>query len=430
MTTIKNGVLADGTTTDIEIENGVITKLGESLKGENEIDVGGKLIIPGVIDIHVHFREPGGEQKEDWLTGSRAAAAGGVTTVVDMPNNNPAIVDEASLDNKRELAKKSIINYGFYLGATNDNASDIQNTKNIAGVKIYVGSSTGDLLVAEDENIEKLFSLPGIQWVIHAEDESIIEENKKKHTDMGDPAVHSRIRTRDAAVKAVGRVIALAKKANATIHICHVSTKEEVELIKNAKSEGVNVTCEVSPHHLFLNENAYKKFGNFVKVNPPLRTAEDNRALMNALRDGTIDIVATDHAPHTNDEKSKSYNESPAGIPEVQTSLPLLLNAVHNGELTLKQLVEITAEKPAQLLHIKNKGKIKVGYDADLTVVDLKKIEMLSKKNVLSKCGWSPYVGWELTGWPVMTFVNGNLAYDTMNSVEQYKGKEITYGNV
>jgi dihydroorotase len=347
-----------------------------------------------------------------------------------MPNTNPSATNNKILDEKRKLAEKSLVNYGFYLGATKDNFEDIKNARQVAGVKILVGSSTGNLLVSEDENIEKLFTIPNIHWALHAEDEHMIIENLKKYSNDNYPTVHSKIRDRKVAVNAVKRIIALEKKTNAHIRICHISTEEEIELIKNARQEDVNISCEVSPHHLFLNEQAYKKFGNFVKVNPPLRTKKDNKALMQALRSGIIDVIATDHAPHTIDEKRQEYDKAPAGIPEIQTSLPLLLNEISKGNLDLKKLVEITSEKPAELLHIKNKGKIKQGYDADLTVIDLNKREMILKKMLKSKCGWSPYESWELKGWPVMTFVNGNLVYNNGKINEQNKGKEITYGKI
>jgi dihydroorotase len=427
---LKNCKLVDGSTVDILINKGIIQKIGTSPKADQEIDIANKTVIPGVIDIHVHFREPGGTHKEDWLTGSQAAVTGGVTTVIDMPNTNPSATNNKILDEKRKLAEKSLVNYGFYLGATKDNFEDIKNARQVAGVKILVGSSTGNLLVSEDENIEKLFTIPNIHWALHAEDEHMIIENLKKYSNDNDPTVHSKIRDRKVAVNAVKRIIALAKKTNAHIRICHISTEEEIELIKNARQEDVNISCEVSPHHLFLNEQAYKKFGNFVKVNPPLRTKKDNKALMQALRSGIIDVIATDHAPHTIDEKRQEYDKAPAGIPEIQTSLPLLLNEISKGNLDLKKLVEITSEKPAELLHIKNKGKIKQGYDADLTVIDLNKREMILKKMLKSKCGWSPYESWELKGWPVMTFVNGNLVYNNGKINEQNKGKEITYGKI
>ncbi|MBU0597532.1 dihydroorotase [Patescibacteria group bacterium] len=429
-TNLKNCQLANGEKTDILIADGKIQDIGPTLSGDKAIDIGGKLVIPGVIDAHVHFREPGGEKKEDWTSGSQAAATGGVTSVIDMPNNNPAIINKKTLGLKRDLAQKSLVNYGFYLGATKNNHDEIKTAPNIAGVKIYVGSSTGDLLVDQDEDIAKLFSIPDIQWVIHAEDEKIITSNAKKMADVDNPAIHSEIRERKAAIKAVKRIIKLASQAGARVHICHISTKEEIELIKKAKENKLNITCEVSPHHLFLNRRAYKKFGNLVKVNPPLREIEDNEALWQAINDGIIDIIATDHAPHVLDEKWQDYNKVPSGIPEVQTSLPLMMNEVSQKNISLEKLIQIMCQQPAEIFKLKNKGQIMEGYDADLTVIDQVMIKTINKSELKSKCSWSPYEGWELKGWPIMTFVNGNLVYNNGKINDQLKGRELNYGKI
>ena len=429
-TNLRNCRLADDSVVDISIVNGKIKSIGSVEDAEREIDIEGKLVIPGIIDGHVHFREPGAAYKEDWLSGSRAAVAGGVTTVIDMPNNSPSIIDQRTLDQKRKLAEKSIVNYGFYLGATKNNLAAIQEATNIAGVKIFMGASTGDLLVSEDEAIKSLFGLPNIQWLVHAEDEEVITENKITHAQKTDPSVHSKIRSREAVSAAVERLVALVKKTNAKVHICHISTPEEIKLIQKAKAARLPITCEVSPHHLFLNTGAYEKSGNFVKVNPPLRTEKDNEALWKALRSGIIDTVATDHAPHMIDEKSREYEQAPAGIPEVQTSLPLMLNAMYEGRITLQQLITRMANTPAMLYQIKKRGFIKKGFYADLTVIDTDAVKIVSKKDIKSKCEWSPYEGWELRGWPIMTFINGNLVYNKGVIHNKFQGKELTYGTV
>ncbi|MDP2684611.1 MAG: dihydroorotase [bacterium] len=430
ITTLNNCKLADGQITNIVIENGIIKSIGRAQAADQTIDIKNNLVIPGVIDTHVHFREPGGEHKEDWLTGSRAAVSGGVTTVIDMPNNNPPVIDQASLDIKKQLAKKSLCNYGFFIGATTDNIEDLRSVTNTAGIKIYVGSSTGTLLVDKDKDIEKIFGLKDKIFALHAEDEDVIKINLDKYSNDNNPAVHSKIRNPLAAAKALGRMIDLAKKTDARIHICHISTKEEIAIIKKAKDQGINITCEVSPHHLFLNQTAYQNQDNFVKVNPPLRSDDNNSVLWQAIKLGIIDTIATDHAPHTIDEKQQPYNEAPAGIPEVETSLPLLLNQVNIGNLELSKLIELTSKNPAALFNIKNKGLIQPGYDADLTVVDMSLKRNIQKKYLYTKCGWSPYEGWELTGWPVMTFVNGHLTYNNGKINDKYKGKEIKYGKI
>lgn len=427
-TVLKNCKLPNQQTADIVIGDGKIKEIGTDLDADHVIDIKNQLVLPGVIDIHVHFRQPGGEHKETWLTGSRAAVAGGVTTIIDMPNTTPPTTDQETLDAKRKLAAVSLCNYGFNLGATTNNHDALANVQGIAGIKVYVGSSTGTLLVAEDEQIRKLFAIPNRLWLIHAEDEPTIQAHTRELTNHDEPQIHSRVRDRDAAIKAAQRVITIAEETDARIHICHLSTAEEVELVRQAKADGVQITCEVSPHHLFLNEQAYEKFGNLVKVNPPLRTVRDNEALMQALADGTIDLVATDHAPHTLDEKHQAYPDAPSGIPEVQTSLPLLLQAVQQGKITMQRLTEVMSAIPAELLHIQNKGKIAVGYDADLTIISPQS-HMLQKKELFSKAGYSPYEGWELCQ-PVITLVNGRLVYDRGTFNETFHGKEITYGTI
>ena len=429
-TLLKNCTLANKLNVNITITDGTITAIGNQAKADKIIGINGKTVLPGIIDSHVHFREPGGEQKEDWLTGSMAAVAGGVTTVIDMPNNDPPITDLAALNKKRKLTKKSLVNFGFFFGATTNNIEEVRKVSGIAGIKIYVGSSTGNLLVAQDDDIKKLMEIPNINWVIHAEDEELIRKNSQQISENSNSAIHSQIRNRQVAMKGVERVIDLAKETNARIHICHISTAEEVSLIKKAKNANLQITCEVSPHHLFLNDGAYEKFGNFVKVNPPLRTKKDNEALLKGLNDGIIDIIATDHAPHTIKEKETPYHDAPAGIPEVQTSLPLMLNEVNKGTITIEQLIKIMSAQPAKLFSLQNKGLIAEGYDADITVVDMDKKQIINKEMLLSKCGWSPYENMKITGWPVMTFVNGNLVYDQGKINQQFKGREITYGKI
>ncbi len=428
---IVNATLADGTKTSIDIVDGTIAGFEGAGSFDATFDVRGKYVIPGVIDAHVHFREPGGEHKEDWLTGSRAAAAGGVTTVLDMPNTNPPTIDANSLEMKRSLAAKSLVNFGFHLGATTGNRAEIEKLRGkVAGVKIYVGSSTGSLLVAEDDELRKLFAIPDILWLVHAEDENLMKKNAERLGTISDSALHSKLRDRKVAIHAIERVLRLARETGARIHLCHISTKEEVELIQKAKNEGLPVTCEVSPHHLFLDESAYVTQGMFVKVNPPLRTPEDRLALWRGLRYGTIDIIATDHAPHTIEEKKRGYTEVPSGMPEVQTSLPLMLDALDGSDFTLEWLVSAMSTRPAEIFSLSKKGRIAKGYDADLAVVDMNKSQVVSKKMLFSKCGWSPYEGKNLKGWPIMTFINGNLVFDNGKINEDNKGKEITYGNV
>ncbi len=433
MTTLclKNCTLADGSQTDILIDNGLIKQLGVSLQANEIIDCTGKTVLPGIIDVHVHFRVPGAEHKEDWQTGSAAAAAGGVTSVIEMPNTDPATIDQQTLDDKKKIAARdSVINYGLYLGATTDNAAGIVSVQGAAGIKIFMGSSTGNLLVAKDEDISAALQAGCRLYAFHAEDEFLINAKRESTPDTNRPSIHSVLRGPEAAIRAVERIIALAAKFHARVHICHVNTAAEVELISQAKNEGVRITAEVSPHHLLLNESIYESMNNLAKVNPPLRTKRDNAALWQGLADGAIDIIATDHAPHLPSEKKQPYDQAPAGLPEVQTSLPLMLNAVHEGKTTLQQLQQFMAKRPAQLFGLIGKGKIAVGYDADLAIVDTKIRKKVSAHEMLSKCGWTPYDGWEVTGWPIMTLVNGNIVFKNNTIHKQYKGSELTYGTI
>ncbi|MFA6271708.1 MAG: dihydroorotase [Patescibacteria group bacterium] len=423
--TLKNCIL-ESREVDVHISGGVINKIGKDLEKEI-IDCTGLILMPGIIDGHVHFREPGAEHKEDWLTGSRAAVKGGVTTVLDMPNNNPPIIDEASLNLKRELAKKSVVNYGFHIGATTDNLSFLNSAQNIAGIKIYFGSSTGNLLVDRIDDIKKIFNGAKRLFLVHAEDEAFIQEKSKEYSGTDDPIIHTIVRAPEAAILAVKNILAIVERTKARVHFCHVSTAGELKLIKSAKAKGLPVTCEVAPHHLFLNSSEYGKQGNWVKMNPPLRPESDRLALWRGIADGTVDTIATDHAPHTRDEKMQPYWQAPAGVPGVETMLPLLLNEVSKGRIDLKKVVELVCENPARIFKIKHKGKIDEGYDADLVLLDMQMEKEVINEEMESKCAWTPFAGKMLTGWPTATIIGGNIVYNSLEINEQFKGKEIKY---
>lgn len=419
---------------EVIVQDGKIVEVREgfSSKGFGNlevIDLKGKYLLPGLIDVHVHFRTPGMTEKEDWTTGSKAALAGGVTTVLDMPNTVPPTTDQASLDLKRSLVKKeALVNYGFFAGATKTNLDDLKAMSGVAGIKVYMGSSTGNLLVDDLQTLEALMRDSGKILALHAENEGCIQNGFHAHEGETDPAVHSKIRAPECAVKAVKAALELVKKHHARVHFCHVTTKEEVQLIRAFKKEQSSdiaklVSAEVTPHHLFLSDKDYATQGNMVKVNPPLRSEEDVRALWNGIADGTIDMVATDHAPHLLDEKKLPYEQAPSGMPGVQTMLPLLLNAVNEGKLTLQKVVELCSYNPAQRFGMKGKGSIAPNFDADFTVVDLG----LQEKVVggWTKPGWSPFEGRQLKGWPVMTFVNGELMYEWNDTFGKTPGREI-----
>lgn len=433
---LENGrVFTEGSLkeTNVAVLNGKISAIARGkFDAVKKIDCSGKIILPGLIDVHVHFREPGFEQKEDWLTGSKAALHGGVTTVLDMPNNNPPITSVELLEKKREIAaKKSMVNFGFYLGATPDNLAEFGKAKNIAGIKVFTGSSTGSLLVDKEKDIESIFSAAakaGKLVAIHAEDNVLIQENEKKakKEKLKDPEIHSLIRNGLVEESAVKLVLKLQRKTNARIHFCHISARESIPLLEKQKNE--LISAEVTPHHLFLTSSYARYLGNKCKVNPALHFEADKFALWKALNEGIIDIVATDHAPHLLGEKEKDYWDAPSGMPGIETMLPLMLNAFSQNIISLSRLVEACCENPARLFRIKGKGLIKEGFDADLTVVDLRKKWRVSSNDLFTKCKWSAFEGLELKGVVEKTIVSGSLLFDSGQILnEGFKGKEVEF---
>ncbi len=422
-------------------DNGKIMKIGvaSELKSaaDEVVDAIGKHALPGAIDVHVHCREPGLTQKEDFLTASKAAAAGGVTTIIDMPNTKPATTTVALLEEKRKLAAaRCLVNYGFHFGATADNLGEIKKARNIAAVKVYMGSSTGDLLVTDEKALNSIFS-SGKRIAVHAESERKIQANvelAKKHPELFGSSdslkLHSKLRTNEVAAFEAFRALVIAAENKAWLHICHMSTKEEALLIANEKKSRKSVSCEVTPHHLFLTADSEtaKKLGNYVKVNPPLRAKEDVAALWKAINSGEIDMVATDHAPHLPEEKEQDYWTAPAGMPGLQTMLPLMLDAVNKNRISLQQLIKLTSENPAAIFRIQGKGRIAVGMDADITLVDLKEEKTIKNEDMLTKCGWTPFDGWKVKGVVVATIVNGNIICSDGETVEEkIKGKEVMF---
>ncbi len=417
------------------INKGIIEKVKrgqlENEKADARIDLTGKYLLPGLIDVHVHFRTPGMTELEDWTTGSKAALAGGVTTVLDMPNTIPPTIDEESLAQKRAMVgEKALVNYGLYMGATMSNLSEISKVKNIAGVKIFMAKSTGALLVSDKVVLESFFKKAGqseckILLAIHAEDEECINENMEKYRDNDDPKIHSTIRSEGCALEAVKLALHLAKKYNVRMHLCHVSSKKELDTIRELKNE--DITIEATPHHLFLSNKEYESYGNLVKVNPPLRSLQDVSSLWEGIEKGWINIIGTDHAPHLLESKQLPYAKAPSGVPGVQTMLPLLLNASHEKKITLTKIVELCSYNPARKFAIKNKGVIQEGFDADVTVVDMDLLERVCHRYLWTKPDWSPFHGWYLQGWPVMTFVNGELMYKWRDVFGTQRGKEVTF---
>jgi dihydroorotase len=374
----------------ILIEDGLIKEIGEDLSAEQVFNAKGCIVIPGVIDSHVHFREPGYEHKEDFFTGSCAAAAGGVTTVLDMPNNNPPTLTQESLDLKRKLAQKSIVNYGFHFGSTNYNLDEIKKIRNVASTKVFLGEATGKLIVTDDKILEAIF-------------------------------MASKLVTCHAEGNTVKKAVSVHNETLTPLYLCHISTKGEIEII--SKSRG-KIYVEVAPHNLFLTKDYEDMLKGFALVNPRLGYRSDQELLWKAINSGMVSTIASDHAPHTAEEKTGS--NPPPGIPGVETMLPLLLNAVSERKLTLQKMVELVSTNPAKIFRLNNKGLIKEGYDADLTVVDMRLIKTVKDENMHSKCGWTPYNGMSLRGWPVATIVGGNIVYDGAIHSE-HRGREVDY---
>lgn len=405
---------------DVFVEDGKIVEAFSENEADQIIDGRGKFLLPGVIDPHVHFRDPGNPEKEDFESGSLAAAFGGVTTVLDMPNTNPPTISQAALDaKKKHIEGRSHVNYGFFAGATKD-LDALKKMKGIAGIKMYMASSTGGLLLEEPEYWEEVFKIAkarDLPVVVHAEHEGCIQKNMgRKGEEASD---YCRVRSSECAREAVELALELRKKIGNRLHIAHLSTKSELELVRAYKNP--KLTCEVAPHHLFFTMEDMEDA--FLKMNPPLRTIMDVEALWRALLDGTVTCIATDHAPHTREEKEQDVWEAPAGVPGVEFSLPLMLNAVDEGRLSLERVVALMCEGPAQAFGFKSKGALTVGMDADMVLVDMKLKKSVSSKNVHSKCGWTPYEFFILQGWPVTTIVNGEVVVKEGKLVEKLKGQ-------
>lgn len=369
------------------------------------------MLFPALIDPHVHFRVPGAEYKEDWTTAAKAAIAGGVTTVLDMPNNQPACSTESALHTKEKLVKQQLdsigipLRYGFYLGADRRHLQEMAPLKErVAGVKIYMGSSTGDLLIENEAALRDAFQIAAennLIVAVHAEDEELLQERKRLFSGRSDAAVHSEIRSPEAAARAVEQAIRLAEETKARLYIAHVSTLDELSLIRSAKKRGLPVYAEATPHHLFLDDSAYAKLGTLALVNPPLRSKKDREALWDAIADETIDTIGTDHAPHTLEEKKNPYGSAPSGLPSIEFYFALLLNAHAEKRLSLEQIVSLTHTRPQEIFRLP--------IDDDIVLADLNCTRTIEPSMIRSKAGWSPYLGLTLRGWPRYTVCRGRL---------------------
>lgn len=389
------------------------------------IDASGLHLLPGVIDDQVHFREPGLTHKEDQATASRACAKGGITTFLEMPNTSPATITQARLDEKLALAAhKSSVNYGFYIGATAENVAELKIAHRTPGIKIFIGSSTGDLLVDEQAALERIFAETTLPITAHCEDETTVRANAARFAGTHDVADHSRIRDHEAALIATRRALDLAYRHRHRFHVLHVSTGAETHLLADHRNL---ITGEACPHHLLFSIDDYARLGTLIQMNPSLKTREDSAELWRALADGRLQVVATDHAPHTLEEKQKPYPQSPSGVPAVENSLALMLDQVNRGRCTLQQVVHWMCDAPARVWDIVGKGRIAAGYDADLVLVDLRLTQTVRNEQQVTKCGWSPWHGETLTGWPVRTWVMGREVYNRGQFNTERFGQEVRF---
>ncbi|AFZ23722.1 dihydroorotase, multifunctional complex type [Cylindrospermum stagnale PCC 7417] len=391
-----------------------------------EIDAQGLTLLPGVIDPQVHFREPGLEHKEDLFTASCACAKGGVTSFLEMPNTRPLTTTQFAIEDKlKRASEKSLVNYGFFIGATTDNLADLLSAKPTPGIKIFMGSMHGQLLIDQEAALEAIFAQGTRLIAVHAEDQARINQRRQEFADIHDPAVHSQIQDNQAALLATQLALKLSQKYQRRLHILHMSTAEEADLLRQHKPSWV--TAEVTPQHLLMNTDAYEKIGTLAQMNPPLRSPHDNQVLWQALRDGVIDFIATDHAPHTLEEKAQPYPNSPSGMPGVETSLALMLTAAMQSKCTVAQVVHWMSKAVAVAYGIPHKGAIAPGYDADLVLVDLNTYRPVLREELLTKCGWSPFEGWNLTGWAVTTIVGGEIVYDKGQLNTSVRGQALTF---
>ncbi|MBD3762202.1 dihydroorotase [Rhizorhabdus sp.] len=395
--------------TSVGVAGGKIAGIGVDGAAGETIDCTGLDVLPGVIDSQVHFREPGLEAKEDLESGSRAAVLGGVTAVFEMPNTKPNTDSAEAVNDKLARAKDRMwCDHAFYVGATTENAealAELEQLPGTAGVKIFMGSSTGNLLVAEDEHLARVLRAGRRRVAIHAEDEQRMIARQGERVE-GDPASHPVWRDDESALLATRRILKIARETGRKIHILHITTPDELALIAQNKDIA---TCEVTPQHLTLaGEEAYPRLGTYAQMNPPIRSGAHRDGLWHYLRQGVPDVLGSDHAPHTIEEKAKTYPASPSGMPGVQTLLPLMLNHVAEGRLTLQHLIELTSAGPQRVFGLRTKGRIALGYDADFTLVDLKARWTVEESWLASRCGWSPFTGMALTGKPVGTIIRGH----------------------
>lgn len=414
---------------DIGINGGrivAIGDLGQASAGET-VDCRGLHILPGVIDSQVHFREPGLEHKEDLETGSRAAVLGGVTAVFEMPNTNPLTISEAALADKvRRATGRMHCDFAFWVGGTRENAKDagdLERLPGAAGIKVFMGSSTGDLLVEDDESVVSILRNTRRRAAFHSEDEFRLRERLGERIE-GDPASHPVWRDEIAALRCTERLVRIARKARARIHVLHISTAEEIVFLEQHKDVA---TCEATPHHLTLSADDYAQLGTLIQMNPPVRASRHRDGIWHGIAQGIVDVLGSDHAPHTLAEKAKPYPASPSGMTGVQTLVPIMLDHVNAGRLTLQRFVDLSSHGPQRIFGMARKGRIAAGYDADFTIVDLKRRETITNAQAGSKAGWTPYDGRRVIGWPVGTIVRGRRVMWEGEMVTPGQGRAVEF---
>ncbi|HEY1192569.1 dihydroorotase [Flavobacterium sp.] len=433
---VNEGTIFEG---DVLIENDLIVEIADSISLKTSdcivIDAEGNYLMPGAIDDQVHFREPGLTHKGDIESESRAAVAGGITSFIEQPNTVPNAVTQEILQDKYDIAaQKSFANYSFMMGATNDNLEEVlkTNPKNVAGIKIFLGSSTGNMLVDREETLEKIFSSTPMLIAVHCEDETTIKNNlaafKEQYGDDVPVTAHNLIRSAEACYISSSKAVALAKRTGARLHIFHLSTAKEMELFTNKiPLEDKKITAEVCVHHLWFTDEDYKTKGNFIKWNPAVKTAEDRAELWKALNDGRIDVIATDHAPHTKEEKMQSYLNAPSGGPLVQHAVVAMFEAYHQGKISVEKIVEKMCHNPAKIFKIEKRGFIREGYHADLVIVNPSLPWSVKPENILYKCGWSPFENFTFKSRITHTFVNGELVYNNFKVKDTRAGKRLLF---
>ncbi|WP_396195250.1 dihydroorotase [Flavobacterium sp.] len=433
---VNEGKIVEG---DVLIENELIVEIAESISPKSPnckiIDAEGNYLMPGAIDDQVHFREPGLTHKGTIASESRAAVAGGITSFIEQPNTVPNAITQELLEDKYQIAAKtSYANYSFMMGGTNDNLEEIlkTNPKNVAGLKLFLGSSTGDMLVDSSDSLEKIFSSTKLLIAVHSEDETTVKANLEHYKSIyGDDIpveFHPEIRSVEACYKSTVKVIELAKRTGARLHVFHLSTAKELDLFTNKiPLEEKQITAEVCIHHLWFTDADYKTKGNLIKWNPAVKSAADKEALWKALLDDRIDVIATDHAPHTLEEKQQVYTKAPSGGPLVQHAVVAMFEAYHQGKISIQKIVEKMCHNPAKIFKIEKRGFIREGYYADLVLVNSGLPWNVKKENILAKCGWSTFEGYNFKSRITHTFVNGNLVYQNFKVNDKPVGKRLLF---